>query len=68
MDRRTDRHLAMHGESALCIRVAYKVASSLTDVRQQVFKWQDIAVMCTIHFHPWLHENYSSAPEPGDTD
>jgi len=33
-----------------------------------VFKWQDIAVMCTIHFHPWLHENYSSAPKPGDTD
>ena len=27
-----------------------------------------VIVLCTIHFHPWLHENDTSAPEPGDTD
>jgi len=45
-----------------------KVASSLTDVWQQLFEQQDIAVICTIHFHPWLYENHTSAPAPGDTD
>jgi len=45
-----------------------KVASSLTDVWQQLFEQQDITVICTIYFHPWLHETYTSAPEPGDTD
>jgi len=25
-------------------------------------------VLCTIHFHPWLHENHTSAPAPEDTD
>jgi len=45
-----------------------KVASSLTDVWQQLFEQQDITVICTIHFHPWLHECYTGAPEPGDTD
>ena len=27
---------------------------------------QDITVivLCTIHFHPWLHENHTSAPAP----
>jgi len=44
------------------------VASSLTDVWQQLFEQQDITVICTIHFHSWLHENHTSAPEPGDTD
>jgi len=29
-----------------------KVASSLTDVWQQLFEQQDITVICTIHFHP----------------
>jgi len=29
---------------------------------------QDITVICTIHFHPWLHENQTSAPQPDDTD
>jgi len=24
--------------------------------------------LCTIHFHPWLHENHTSAPAPGHTD
>jgi len=29
-----------------------KVASSLTDVWQQLFEQQDITVICIIHFHP----------------
>ena len=29
-----------------------KVASSLTDVWQQLFEQQDITVICAIHFHP----------------
>jgi len=41
-----------------------KVTSSLTDVWQQLFAQQDITVICTIHFHPWLHENHTSAPAP----
>jgi len=47
-----------------------KVASSLTDVWQQLFEQQDITVMVlrTIHCHPWLRENHTSAPAPGDTD
>jgi len=45
-----------------------KVASSLTDVWQKLFEQQDITVIYTIHFHPWLHENHTSAPAPGDTD
>jgi len=44
------------------------VASSLTDVWQQLFEQQDITVICIIHFQPWLHENHTSAPAPGDTD
>jgi len=34
-----------------------KVASSLslTDVWQKLFEQQDITVICTIHFQPWLH-------------
>jgi len=27
-----------------------------------------VIVLCTIHFHSWLHENDTSAPAPGDTD
>jgi len=38
------------------------------DVWQQLFEQQDITVICTIHFHPWLHENDTIAPVPGDTD
>jgi len=45
-----------------------KVASSSTDVWQQLFEQQDITVICTIHFHPKLHKNHTSAPAPGDTD
>jgi len=45
-----------------------KVASSLTDVWQQLFEQHDIIVICTIHFHRWLHENHTSAPAPGDID
>jgi len=47
-----------------------KVTSSLTDVWQQLFEQQDIIVivLCTIYLHPWLHENHTSAPAPGDTD
>ena len=45
-----------------------KVAHSLADVWQQLFEQQDIAVICIIHFQPWLHENHTSAPEPGNTD
>jgi len=33
-----------------------KVASSLTDVWQQLFQQQDITVICTVHFHPWQYE------------
>ena len=33
---------------------------------QQLFEQQDITVICTIHFHPCLHENHTSAPAPGD--
>jgi len=56
-----------------CARMVHwkvKVTSSLTDVWQQLFEQQDITVivLCTIHFHPWLHENHTSAPAPGDTD
>ena len=25
-------------------------------------------LICTIHYLSWLHENHTSAPEPGDTD
>ena len=43
---------------------------SLTDraVLQQLIEQQDITVICTIHFHPWMHENHISAPAPGDTN
>ena len=44
-----------------------KVASSLTDVCQQLFEQQDITVICTIHFHPWLHENNTIAQTETDT-
>jgi len=44
-----------------------KVASSLTDVCQQLFEQQDITVICTIHFHPWLHENHTIAQTETDT-
>jgi len=52
------------------VRWKVEVASSLTDVCQQLFEQQDITVivLCTIHFHPWLHENHTSAPAPGETD
>jgi len=51
------------------VRWNAKVANSLTDVWQQLFLQQDITVICIIHFfHPWLHENHTTAPEPGDTD
>ena len=36
-----------------------KVTSSLTDVWQQLFEQQDITVIYTIHFHPWLHDNHT---------
>jgi len=54
----------------LCTRGALKVTSCLTDVLQQLFEQQDITVivLCTIHFHHWLHENHTSVPAPGDTD
>jgi len=56
-----------------CARVVHwkvKLTSSLTDVWQQLFEQQDITVivLCIIHFYPWLHENDTSAPAPGDTD
>jgi len=56
-----------------CARMVHwevKVANSLTDVWQQLFEQQDITVivLCTIHFHPWLHENHTSAPAAGDAD
>jgi len=51
-----------------CGALEAKVARSLTDVWQQLFEQQDITVICIIHFHPWLHENHTSAPVPGDTD
>jgi len=50
------------------VRWKAKVVSSLTDVWQQLFEQQDITVICTIHFHPWLHENHNSALVARDTD
>ena len=44
-----------------CAHMVYwkaKVASSLRDVWQQLFEQQDITVICTIYFYPWLHENH----------
>ena len=32
------------------------------------FEQQDITVICTIRFHPWLRENHTSASEPGNTE
>jgi len=49
------------------VRWKAKVASSLADVWQQLFELQNITVICTIHFHHWLHENHISALAPGDT-
>ena len=63
-----------HGSSVLLYTrgalESKKVTSSLTDVWQQLFEQQDITVIviCTIHFRPWLHENHTSAPAPGDAD
>jgi len=50
------------------VRWKAKVVSSLTDVWQQLFEQQDITVICTVHFHPWLHENHTSASVSRDTD
>jgi len=47
----------------LCIHDALESKS-----RQQMFEQQDITVICTIHFHPWLHENHTNATERGDID
>ena len=59
-----------HSSSVLlCTRGALE--SSLTDVLQQLFEQQQdirVIVLCTIHFHPWLHENHTSALAPGDTN
>jgi len=64
-----------HSSSVLlCTRGALESKShqhsSLTDVWWQLFEQQEITVivLCTIHFHPWLHENHTSASAPGDTD
>jgi len=35
--------------------------STLYTVGQGLFEQQDITVICTIHFHPWLHDNHTSA-------
>jgi len=58
-----------------CACVVYwkvKVTISLTDVLAVtvLFEQQDITVivLCTIHFHTWLHDNHSGAPAHGDTD
>jgi len=55
---------------ACVVQWKVKVTSSLTGSWQQRFEQQDITVivLCTTHFHPWLHENHTSAPAPGDTD
>jgi len=29
---------------------------------------KDITVICTIYFHSWLHNNHTSAAEPGNTN
>ena len=48
-----------------CSRVMHwKAKVSLTDVWQQLFEQQDITVICTIHFHSWLHENHTRALAP----
>jgi len=53
------------------VRWKAKVASSLTDVWQQLFERQDITVICTVHFHPWLHETtpvHQCLETPTETD
>jgi len=61
-----------HSSSVLlCTRGALE--SSLTDVWQQLFEQQDITVivLCTIHFHPWLHETtpvHQCLETPTETD
>ena len=53
------------------VRWKAKVACSLTDVWQKLFEQQDITMICTIHFHPWLHENHTSTHSletPTETD
>ena len=69
-----------HSSSAQCscarvMRWKAKVTSSLTDVWQRLFEQQDITVivLCTIHSHPWLHENHTrpvhqSMETPTETD
>jgi len=54
----------------MCGALESKVASSLADVWQQLFEQQDITVICTVHFHPWLHKTtpVHQRPAPGDTD
>jgi len=44
-----------------CARWKVKVASNLTGVWQQLFEQQGIMVIVLCHFHPWLHENHTSA-------
>ena len=54
---------------ARVVRWKVKVVRSLTEcLAATVFEQQDITVICTIHFHRWLHEKRTSAPEPGNTD
>jgi len=54
----------------LCTRALESKSHQQLDRWQQLFEQQDITVivLCTIHFHPWLHENHTSAPAPRDTD
>ena len=44
----------------LCTCGTLESVSSFTDVCQQLFQLQDITVICTIHLHPWLHENHTT--------
>ena len=37
-------------------------------INHSFFTFITVIVLCTIHFHPWLHQNHTSAPAPGNTD
>jgi len=48
-----------------------KQKSPAAAVWQQLFEQQDITVIYTIHFHPWLHETtpvQQSLETPAETD
>ena len=47
-----------------CGRLSWLPVSFLLHVKYAL----SYRIVCTIHFHPWLHENHTSALAPEDTD